>query len=323
MLVRLALLGCLTFSLSAAPDWVLIRTVDGNQVEGQTQARDVPFTQDGKTTAVKLLRVLSIHNGAAASEFEAGRIAQGIAAIQGTDRVARDRAVEELTAIGLPVMTPLLKTYKDTDQHEPRPLYRLFDRLIPAGADGPDRSLSVLRLSNGDTLRGTLGDGEIQVVSGDGQKATLPWSKIRTLAVRQKTVQRSMEAHSLRHSTQIEYLDTGVLLSAASKVEMSARGFVRLSWDMDSWASDADGIKQPGSPAYKTNLVDGHPFGALVGRIGAGNAVFLVGRKASLAGKGVGRLGLAVNDNGHWQNNIGQFLVTLTATDAYDAGEAQ
>ena len=38
---------------------------------------------------------------------------------------------------------------------------------------------------------------------------------------------------------------------------------------MDSWASDADGLKKPGSPAYNTNLVDGHPFGALVGRVGS------------------------------------------------------
>ena len=79
--------------------------------------------------------------------------------------------------------------------------------------------------------------------------------------------------------------------------------------------------------AYKSNLVDGHPFGALVGRFTssnpAGGDVFFIGKKATLAGKPAGRLGLAVNDNKHWQNNLGTFWVTMTATDAYDLGDAQ
>ena len=36
-----------------------------------------------------------------------------------------------------------------------------------------------------------------------------------------------------------------------------------------------------------------------------------------------GRLTLAVNDTPHWQNNVGAYQVTLTATDAYDLGDAQ
>jgi hypothetical protein len=69
--------------------------------------------------------------------------------------------------------------------------------------------------------------------------------------------------------------------------------------------------------------VDGQPFGALVGRVGATGEVFLVGRKAALAGKPAGRLRLAVNDNAHWQNNLGTFHAAMTATDAYDFGDAQ
>jgi len=32
---------------------------------------------------------------------------------------------------------------------------------------------------------------------------------------------------------------------------------------------------------------------------------------------------MAINDNPHWQNNLGTFYVTLSATDAYDLGDAQ
>jgi len=48
-----------------------------------------------------------------------------------------------------------------------------------------------------------------------------------------------------------------------------------------------------------------------------------LGKKAVKTGLPAGRLGLAINDNPHWQNNVGSFFVTLTASDAYDLGDAQ
>ena len=322
MLKHLSFLSLLAVT-ACASDWVLIRTVEGTQVEGLMRSRGFSVERDGQKSEANLARLLSLHNGMPASDFEAGRITQGITAIQGADRAARDLAVEELTAIGLPAITPLLKAYKDTDQHEPRPLYRLFERLIPTYADGPDRTLSLVRAKGGDAFRAKVADWTIDVKNAEGETISLPWSKIRTLAVRQKSVERSMQAHSLRHSTQIEYLDTGVALTESSKMNIMARGFVRLSWDTDSWASDADGLKVPGSPAYKSNLWDGQPFGALVGRVGANGPVFFAGKKAALSGRGAGRLRLAVNDNAHWQNNIGTFYVKMSASDAYDLGDAQ
>lgn len=298
--------------LSAASDWVLVRTTEGIETEGRANL-----------AALGIRSISSFHSGTAPSEKEKERIAHGIAAIQSNDRTARDAAVEELTAIGLPVVTPLLTALKDTDQHEPRPLYRLFERVIPSHADQLDRTLSLVRLENGKALRVPLPKGSLEVQKADGSKTVIPWTSVRSLGVRKKTVRRTMLVHSLRHCTQIEYLDTGVVLSAASKADMVADGFVRLSWNQDGWATDADGLKKPGSPAYKTNLVAGHPFGALVGRVGAKGEVFFIGKKATKTGLPAGRLAVAVNDNGHWQNNLGTYTVTLTATDAYDVGEPQ
>jgi hypothetical protein len=180
-----------------------------------------------------------------------------------------------------------------------------------------------VRLPNGDAVRGKLPEGTVEVRTANGGSVSLPWSKIRSMAVRQKLVKRSTPVHSLRHCTQIDYLDTGIVLTSASKVDSSTRGFVRLSWDVDGWASDANGLTKPGSPAYKSNLVDGHPFGALVGRVGPAGEVFFLGKKATKTGLPAGRLGLAINDNKHWQNNLGSYSVTLTASDAYDLGDAQ
>jgi hypothetical protein len=306
----LCLLPVLVF---AAPEWVLIRMTDGTEVEGQ--ANLAGLNSHGS--------ILSFHSGGPASDVEKERITAGLVAIQGKDRQGRDAAVEELTAIGVPVLTPLLTTLKDTDQHEPRPLYRLFERIMPSNADGLDRTLSILRLENGTIMRVAVPSGSIDLKKSDGSKSSVPWASIRTLAVRKKLARRTMPIHSLRHCTQIEYLDTGIVVTPKSKVDLAATGFVRLSWNEDGWASDPDGLKKPGSPAYKTNLVDGQPFGALVGRVGSKNEKFLVGKKLSKTNLPEGRLELAINDNGHWQNNLGEYTVTLTATDAYDLGDAQ
>jgi hypothetical protein len=308
----LALVLLYSCGLSAASDWVLIRTTEGTEIEAQANL-----------DALKMRPILSFHSGTPASEKEKERIAAGLAAVQGKDRAARDAAVEELTAIGVPVVSPLLAALKDTDQHEPRPLYRLFERVMPSDADGLDRSLSLIRLENGKVVRAAVPAGSLELRKADGSRTAFPWSSVRSLAVRKKLVRRTMPVHSLRHCTQVEYLDTGVVLTPASKADITANGFVRLSWNEDGWATDADGLKKPGSPAYKTNLVAGHPFGALVGRVGAKGDVFFIGKRAAKTGLPAGRLGLAVNDNAHWQNNLGTYTVTLTATDAYDLGEAQ
>lgn len=298
--------------LSAASEWVMIRTTEGTVIEAQANL-----------ASLRMPSVVSFHSGAAASASEKDRIAAGLAAVQGKDRAARDEAVEELTNIGVPVLSPLLATLKDTDQHEPRPLYRLFERLMPSQADGLDRTLSLIRLENGKALRTALPEGSLDLRKADGRRTTLPWASVRSLAVRRKAVHRTMLVHSLRHCTQIEYLDTGVVLTPSSKVDLTADGFVRLSWSEDGWATDANGLTKPGSPSYKTNLVAGHPFGALVGRVGAKGDVFFVGKKATKTGLPAGRLSLAVNDNAHWQNNLGTYTVILTATDAWDVGDAQ
>src|SRR5216684_8957608 len=99
MLNRLIVSLVLPLALWGAPEWLLIRTVDGTAVEGQSQLRSVKIESEGKTTELRLPQILSIHNAAPPSQFEAGRIPAALAAIQGPDRKARDLAVEELTAI--------------------------------------------------------------------------------------------------------------------------------------------------------------------------------------------------------------------------------
>ena len=72
--------------LSAASIRVLVRTTEGDIIEGDVlNLRPV--------ANVPLNRMLSIHSGVPASDFETKRIEEGIAAIQGKDRKASDLAV--------------------------------------------------------------------------------------------------------------------------------------------------------------------------------------------------------------------------------------
>ena len=300
---------------------VRLLTRESKVIEGSLSAGG--FTINGTPSrSVNGETLLSINLAADASPREAERITADIAAVQGTDRAARDTAVAELTDIGLPALTPVLSAYKDRDLREPDALYRLFGRLIPGYADAADRSLDLIRLKNGDAIRGRVGVESLAIRLPGGTEMKVPFSSIRSLAVRQARIEKSFEAHALRHCTQIEFLDTGVVIGPQSRVEVTADGFVRLSFAIDGWASDPDGLKVPG-PNYKTNLVDGFPFGALVGKVGAIGPRFIVGRHLDKTGLGEGRLYLAVNDNPHWQNNIGSFRVKLRVTDAYDVSDPQ
>ncbi|MEO7633039.1 MAG: hypothetical protein ABIU20_06570 [Blastocatellia bacterium] len=300
---------------------VRVITRDGKVVEGRLSAGS--FTVNGSPSrSLSAETLLSINLAADASPREAERITADLAAVQGADRAARDAAVAELTDIGLPALTPVLNAYKDRDLREPDSLYRLFGRLMPGYADAADRSLDLIRLKNGDAVRGRVGAESLAIRLPDGSETKVPLSSIRSLAVRQAKIEKSFEVHALRHCTQIEFLDTGVVIGPQSRVEVTAAGFVRLSFAIDGWASDPDGLKAPG-PNYKTNLVDGFPFGALVGRVGVSGPRFIVGRRLDKTGLAEGRLYLAVNDNGHWQNNIGSFRVKLRVSDAYDVGDPQ
>jgi len=87
---------------------------------------------------------------------------------------------------------------------------------MPGYADGFDRTLSLVRLPNQQAVRCKLPEGAVELRTADGGKVSLPWSKIRSLAVRQKLTPRTIPVDS---RTLIEYLDTGVVLTAASKVD--------------------------------------------------------------------------------------------------------
>lgn len=304
---------------------VQLLTRDGKSVEGDVTATTLDLATGGKVRKIALRDVLSVAFGAPASPTEAAHITADLATVSAnTDRAARDLAVGELTDIGLPVMTPLLDSYKDTDMHQPYPLYRLFARIMPGYADEADRSVDLVRLADGSALRGKvlLPDTQVMSLAVNGTTLPVPFAAVRRLAVRRKEVVRTFDLQALYHCVQIEYLDSGVAVGADSKIDETAQGVVRLSWNADGWLSDADGLKVPG-PHYNTNLYDGMPYGAILGRIGAGGPRFLIGRHFSKAAPATGRLYFCVNDSPHWQNNLGSFRVKLRVTDAYDLGDPQ
>lgn len=328
LLGRALALGCIgaatlstasTLAASKSSNTVWILTRDGQNVEGQLSASTLSVSVDGKNRSIPVSELLSVQLGDAASSAEAAKITADLAAVSGMDRKAREVAAEELTSIGLPALTPLLDAYKDTDAHEPNPLGHLFPRLISSQADALDRTQDLIRLADGTSLRGDVAAADLRLTV-QGKEQTIPVSAIRRLAVRRKSVDRAVELQALRHCTQIEFMDTGVAVTPSSRLDEEARGFVRLAFNVDGWASDPDGLKVPG-PNYKTNLVDGFPFGAVVGKVGAAGPRWLAGKHVQKSDLGTGRLYLAINDNAHWQNNLGSFRVKLHVTDAYDLGD--
>lgn len=301
---------------------VSLLTREGERLEGHVRPAQLSLRVDGKERALKLRDVLSVHLADAPSSHETEAIRSGLAAVAGTDRKARDGGVERLTEIGLPVLSPLLAAYKDIDAREPKPLYRLFSRIIPASADGFDRNLDLVRLTDGTALRGDIRGAALELTGTEGKSVKVGLEQVRRIAVRQPLIERAFDIHTLYHCSQIEYLDAGVGITPASKLTADAHGFARLAFDGDGWACDPDGLKKPG-PNYKSNLFDGFPFGALVARVGADGPRWFAGKHAEKTHLGSGRLYFAVNDNPHWQNNLGSYRIKLRVTDAYDLGDPQ
>jgi len=322
-LLSLALAAPLLSSPAQAASRLTVQVLlkDGRTVEGRPNAEALTLTIGGQTRRLALSDILSVHSADAATPEEQARITANLAAVQGKDRKASTVAAAELTDLGLPVLSPLLAAYQDTDAREPAPLYRLFARIVPGYADAPDRTLDLVRLANGEALRGKLSPLELKLTREGGDAITVPASGLRRLAVRQSSIERRFEIHALRHCTFIDFFDTGVAVTPASRVNSNASGYVRLSFDIDGWASDPDGIQDP-IPG-KRKFESGFVFGALLGRIGPAGDRWLAGKHVEKTGLGAGRLYFAVNDNEHWQNNIGSFRVKVRVTDAYDLGDPQ
>ena len=318
----LATASLITSAHAASGTTVWVLTKDGRSIEGTMPLRSLRFKVGQQVRDIPISQVLSFNNGDNPSTSEAAAITRGLPALQGMDRRARDIASDELCAIGLPALTPLLDAFKDTDLREPNPSYRLLARIMPGYADQLDRSEDLLRLKNGDVLRGKLQPQEAWLTPASGRPQHLHPEDIRRLAVRQAQIDRTFDVHSLRHCTQIEYLDSGVIVTPASHVTEDARGFTRLSGNEDGWTSDPDGMPRPG-PRHNSNIEDGFRFGALLGRVGPAGERWQAGKHAEKTGLPLGRLYFAINDSPHWQNNIGAYRVRLRVTDAYDLGEAQ
>ena len=314
--------GLLATQPSFAATTVSILMRDGTSVEGTVQESALKAMVDGKMQSFGLSSVLSIEIGDAASSTEATHITAGIAALQGTDRVAQDAATEQLTDIGIPVLTPLLDAVKDTDAHEPKPLYRLFERIMPSIGDNLDRTLDMIRLANGEVVRGRISpETTLTFTMPSGTSNKISRQSLRRLAVLRKEVKRTLTVHSLYHCNQVAWLDTGIALSSNSQVDSTAQGMLRLAYNVDGWTMNADGLKKPG-PNYNTNLTNGFPFGALLTKTGVAGKQSVAGQKMSRTDLGTGRLYFSINDNPHWQNNLGTYRMTLKVTNAYDLGEA-
>jgi hypothetical protein len=293
---------------------------DGRLIQG-TAVTDILTLQAGnRIHGLPLDQILSVHSAAPAVEAESARIAAGLSALRGKDLKAAEAAQADLTDLGLPVLSPLLRAYQDVDAHEPDPLYRLFGRIIPGHADGPDRTLDLVRMADGTALRGKLQLGEFTLKGEDGTKNAVPADSIRRLAVRQATVTRNFDLQALRHCTYVGWLDTGTRVTPSSKLTVDALGYARLSFDEDGWASDPDGIADP-LPG-KRRLQEGFRWGAVLGRVGHAGERWLIGKRFDKNMPGEGRLYVVINDNEHWQNNVGSYRVKLKVTDAYDLGEA-
>jgi hypothetical protein len=301
--------------------FVQVLTRAGTVVQGRLATKALAVTIDGASTDLAIADVLSLHLAAAPSAHEDERIAADLGALGDQDVAKARAAAEELADIGLPAITPLLRSFADTDAHEPDPRYRLFARLVPGRADCKDRTLDLLRRRDGRVQRCRWTTCDLALRDAAGERTVVAAGDVRRVAVRQDKVVHTFELQALHHCTYVGWLDSGIAVGPDSRLTADAEGYVRLSFDEDGWASDPDGIVDP-LPG-KRRLQEGYRWGAVLACVGAAGERWLVGKHVERGGLPAGRLYSVVNDNDHWQNNIGSYRVTVTATNAFDLGDPQ
>ena len=297
-----------------------VRTRDGHDHEGSLTNQSFSFLlKPGESQTVSARQILSFCSADPASEAEAARIADGIKRIVNPDVKIAEPASVDLTEIGLPVLSSLLKDIQDTDAHEPDFRYRLFGRIIPGYADGADRSLDFVRLLDGEFIRGKWVPTDIELIAEDDQRVVIPASSVRRIAIEQPVIHRTFELQALDHSLYVGWLDTGIAVRPSSSLIAEAQGFARLSFDEDGWAADPEGIYDP-LPG-KRRLQEGFRWGAILGRVGPSGERWFAGKQIEKSDLGSGRLFFVINDNEHWQNNIGSYRMRLEVKNAYDLGD--
>ena len=317
--------------------WTLLKT--GQPYEAGLVTKDIQIQTAQGVLEIPFSDVLSLNTASQMSDDEKHRVDTALNTLLGENRGVNrgvgtfmqtnpqlyEIATAQLEDIGLPVITPLFTSLPDIDGREPKPAYRVYDRIIPAGGDCADRTLDLIRLNDGQILRGKILNRELELKIQPDKTEVIIFSDIRRLAVRQKQINRILVVDSFRHCTQIEFLDTGIILTGDSELEQTAQGYVRLCYnpDLDCWSADADGLTPDAPTGKPTNIFEGFPFAALIGRVGPEGPCWLAGCHVKKTGLPTGRLYFAVNDNSHWQNNIGSFCVNLKVTNAYDMSQAQ
>ncbi len=199
-----------------------IRTSDGQELSGLAQGT-LAVDDNGKPREFKLQQLLSYNAALPASKFEEERIATDLPTLSDTDTKKAETAAEELTNIGLPVITPLLRSYVDTDAHEPDLRYRLFGRIMPGHADAVDRTLGLLRLDDGTTIRANLSTAAITLVDKDGKTSLIDANKIRRIVALRPSIARTFDLQALHDCTYVGFMDTGIDVTSETAMSASAR----------------------------------------------------------------------------------------------------
>ena len=180
-------------------------------------------------------------------------------------------------------------------------------------------SSALRKLLDGEFIRGEWMPTDVELIGDDNQQIVIPAASIRRIAIQQPVVHRSFELQALDHSLYVGWLDTGIAVRPSSTLIMEAKGFARLSFDEDGWAADPDGIHDP-LPG-KRRLQEGFRWGSILGRVGPTGERWFAGKQIEKSDLGSGRLFFVINDNEHWQNNIGSYRMRLEVKNAYDLGD--
>lgn len=279
---------------------VVLTTRDGNRVLGVVRAAEFKIRTEYGELTVPAEEVMRIRIGKNADKELTARIKELIEKLAAEDFKEREAAAKELAKLGPVVISDLRRAATDDDPEVKKQAVELLSEMEKqVGSEEqvpPDDDEIVAKKFT------MLGELQVEAFEVETRYGTLriPKKEVKVVYVGTGYVEEKKFKLGSAHRGPSP-LDTGIRVEAGARVEVTAKGSIRLRYA--SRSCGPDGVAQLGQQ------YDGVPTGALMARIGDG-PFFKVGSRFTFNAKSSGVLRLAIGVKDRYPIT-GQFEVTV------------
>jgi hypothetical protein len=261
----------------------LFELKDGNRFRGQIELESLEVDTEFGTQKIPRARLVRILFGLSSDPDYLKRLETLIEQLGDSDFEKREKAQEEILAMGLPAKEAVAEAMKHKDPEVKSRAEAILKVFLDFPGEAPTKEDKVETPSMTLTGRVKLTSFPVRTAYGALQ---IPRKAIQSIDFRGAPRMKEFSVAATAQGPQ-KLLNTGVRLKAGQKIKIKASGSVMLR--NYGQPSNPDGL-----PQNSYGLWNNVPQGALFGRLGADGPIFKIGSDYDEApGTGILQLGIA------------------------------